>query len=269
MVEHQRELRRAGDRRSLAFCFVIGVLAALPLRAADIWIIRGSAGARAGDCPGVRWSADALLHNRSATDATLHVVHVSNDGGATGTSATVVAHESVSASATGIGGTANAALWVAKLDVPPNVSVEGRLEYFAVSCNPGSPPNMVPSGKLALPVAHSLVPAGEEQVHFGTDLGGQAVRLNVAIYNAGAVPANVVVMVHQPVCHAVPSTTNAVVPADSIVQVSIPQVPPCTINALSPDWASYVTVTVDQPSFSFVSTLSNTQAPGVTTAVVP
>ena len=233
-----------------------------------IWIVRGGGATRLG-CIGVAWSADALPHNRSTADVTIRALHVSN-GGVGPATATLHANSSVSSAQAGIGGTANAFLWVTELDIPAGIAAEGRLEYFTPNfCATGQPPPLVPAGKLALPVFSRLVPANEEQVHFGTDLGGKIVRLNVAIFNAGNVPATATITVVQPVCGRIPTTMSGTVPADSIVQLNVPRVERCATGSTGPFWASYVTVTVDQPSFSFVSTLDNDALPSATAAVTP
>ena len=271
MVKQQRKLRRVHHRNTLTkacFLILIACCVAQVARSAEIWIVRGGGSTRVG-CAGVAWSADALLHNRSTTDVAVRALHVSN-GGVALTDAIIVANSSMSSADAGVGGTANAFLWVTKLDIPEGITAEGRLEYFTANfCAVGQPPPLAPAGKISLPVFSRLVPAGEEQVHFGTDLGGQIVRLNVAIFNAATVPANATITVVQPVCGRVPATMTGTVPSDSIVQLGIPRIEPCLAKITSLGWASYVTVTVDQPSFSFVSTLRNDTLPSTTAAVVP
>jgi hypothetical protein len=246
---------------------IAGLLICLSAQAGDVWVVRGGSGTVLHDCLGLRWVADVILHNRTSSEAVVRTIHVSNGGDSSANTAALQPHTSATASSLGVGGTANSSLWVAKLDVPTNLVTEGRLESFDVAlCNPGQPPPAVPNGKIALPVFTSLTPAGAEQVHFGTDLGGQAVRLNVAVYNAATVPAMATIVVTQPMCANVAVTKIALVPADSIVQIAIPEVRACTAAG---GWASYVTVVVDQPSFSFVSTIANGTTPAATHTVTP
>jgi hypothetical protein len=212
----------------------LALLTSAAARAADVWIVRGSAGPPLGACDGVRWTVDALLHNRSVSDATVRLLHVSNGGSGLLTALMVPGNQSLPAGP--VSGTADALLWVARLDVPANVAVEGRLEYFAPSCAAGQP-IPIPAGRLTLPVFTRLVPAGEEQFHPGTDLGAQKVRLNVAVYNASARPALATVAVHRPVCGREPIRRVESTPADTLVQIAIPEVVPCTLRTTAPDWA--------------------------------
>jgi hypothetical protein len=221
-----------------------------------VWVVRGFATTLTGPCTGVNWSANALVHNRADAGATIRVLHISNNGESSGlTSAVLPAGQSALVSSL-VSASSPAPLWVEELDVPAGVAVEGRLDMFAGVCSGGAPPSAMPFAKLALPVFRALTTAGTRQDHFGTDLGGQQVRMNVAVFNAGDVAARAVVTLEQPLCNAVPLATTVTVPADSIVQVPLGPVTPCSgLTPVSPTWSSFVTVVVDQPSFSFVSTL--------------
>jgi hypothetical protein len=261
------EMMRSGCRLVFALIFVYLSLAAA---GAERWIVRGSSSGAAQGCVGLRWNADAILHNRTDQTSDVRLLHVSNGGDGANFPASIPAHSSATLSSTGLGGVANSNLWVVKVQVPEALVTEGRLESFnADLCNPGHPPALTASGKVPLPVFASLAPAGAEQVHYGTDLGGQAVRLNVAIYNASDVPASAVISVIQPLCVAAPVTAIGLVPSDSIVQIQIPEVKACSTSSGLQAWASYVTVSVDQPSLSFVSAIANGVPTSVTHGVVP
>jgi hypothetical protein len=116
-----------------------------------------------------------------------------------------------------------------------------------------------------MPVFRHLIPASQEQVHYGTDLGGVETRQNVGVYNAGEASANVVITVRQPFCGRTSMQTALIAP-DTFMQVSVPSIVPCSTGELQSN-STYTVVTVDQPSLSFVSTLRNGVAPEVTANV--
>lgn len=226
-------------------------MSSFPVAAADLWAVGGVALTQTGRCEITQWFAEALLHNVGSTDALVPIVHISNHGLSGLQPIVIPAGRTVGARSFFAVG--EEPLWVMHLDVPDNVGVEGRLEFFRHDPCSSWPPETNPRGKIAMPTFRRLVPAGEPQRHFGTDLGGQRVRLNVAIYNAVEVPASANIVVHRPFCgNAVDVTRSVQLPPDTILQVPLGELP-CDTGVW---WPSYVTVTVDQPSFSFVSTLA-------------
>ena len=60
--------------------------------------------------------------------------------------------------------------------------------------------------------------------------------------------------------------TTATVAANSVTQIRLDP-PPCSIYNARGEWVKRTTITVDQPSLTFVSVLSNEAPPGVTAAV--
>ena len=251
-------------KTAITLCLLL--LSSLPSRAEEVWVVGGLAGTRTGPCSGVRWQSETILHNRSNEDAFIRVLQVSN-GGQVNTEApplTLPARRSLATRP----GTANSNIWVTKLDVSSSVAVESRLEYVPSDlCAPqGHPPEVLPAGKIGLPVFRQLVAPGEEQAHYGTDLGRQRVRLNVAIYNVADVKALATITVHRPLCASNVQASKVVeIAADSIIQVPMGDLDPCLQSPSG--WSSFVTVVVDQPSFSFVSTLNSGAEIGITAAV--
>jgi hypothetical protein len=163
---------------------------------------------------------------------------------------------------------ANAILWVTRLTVPADVTVEGRLEFFFEGCT--GPFVGRARGRIALPVFRSLVPAGVRTLHAGTDLGVQNVRTNVSVYNAGSVTATATIEVHRAGCAITlpPVTLVVSIPPDTLVQTPVYEAPPACTDHLSVErWAAYTVVRVDQPSLSFVVSLSNEAAPSATIGV--
>jgi hypothetical protein len=173
-------------------------------------------------------------------------------------SAPVTFIDAVRASTADLRGSANGHLSVTELEVPPGADVEGRLEYYYDSCG-AAPPSPVPAGVVRMPVFSRLVPAGEKQPHYLTDLGPQSVRRSVAIYNAGLGPAFARISIRRP--HYIgesPLIQLAPIPADMLVQIPAATLPTCeAATATSPWWVTVTDVTVDQPGFSFVTTLRN------------
>ena len=231
---------------------------ARPIHARDVWMLGGFAESQAGACARIRWVADPIVYNLTPDSISVKVVHVSN-GGAEGVESTVPAFSL--ARVTSLGAGSNDSMWISHLEIPASAYVEGRMEYFNVNQCSLFPPDPVPEGKVATPVFTKLVSPATPQVHVGTDLGRQAVRMNVTIYNAANVTAFATISVRLPSCADTPSAEREIrIAADTVIQVPMGTVK-CTQGAV---WPSYVTVTVDQPSLSFVSTLSNDVAPGAT-----
>ena len=113
MIEQQRKPRRIHYRDTLikaSALILIACCVAKVARSAETWIVRGGGSTRLG-CLGVAWSAEALLHNRTTSDVAVQALHVSN-GGAARTNATILANSSISSADAGVGGTAEAFLWV-------------------------------------------------------------------------------------------------------------------------------------------------------------
>jgi hypothetical protein len=157
--------------------------------------------------------------------------------------------------------------WIVQFDVPDTLAAEGRMEVYGPfdSCGGQLGLPLTATTKIRMPVFSRLVPPGEEQVHYGTDLGLPPARQNVGIYNAGTQPAAATITVVQPFCAMRSLTQTAIIPPDTLVQVGILRVPPC--GGAPQAAAAYTVVTVDQPSLSFVSTLTNGTTPGATAAV--
>jgi len=127
-----------------------------------------------------------------------------------------------------------------------------------------------------MPVTRELVTRGLPQIHLGTDIGGNAAgmaddgRTNVGVFNAAAAVATATVELRRSCDDVVVERRTATIPPNTIVQLngfsSIFQ--GCTaINTGA--YESYVVVTVDQPSFSYVITLSNQRPPWIPVSSSP
>ncbi|MDQ3282726.1 MAG: hypothetical protein M3Q69_15090 [Acidobacteriota bacterium] len=243
----------------------------LRVYAAPVWVVAGSVRVGEEGCsvsrPMLTWNANGVAHNLGESAAAVRVLGFSN--GLASTPATVTLDAAASAYLP-LRPTDNLPplppVYIAKLDVPDQVRIESRLTFSYDQCL-GAPP-LGPAGKVALPVYRALIPANTQQVHLGTDLGIQDVRVNVGIYNAGSQWATAAIVMRRPSCRSSADRTTLVsIPPDSLVQVTALPPLPCDTASLVEPHVTYAVVTVDQPSVSYAVALSNTNAPVVTVGV--
>lgn len=256
--------------RWLLLLFTLSVAGAVCAK--DAWVIRGLVRIEPEPCSHVLvWNADAILHNVTDEVRTARVVATSVGPSPRGDSVTLNSHHSSALSRLldrpDIVGSAS--MWVTRLDVPEGVKVEGRLEYVFDICGHTRPPNTTAAGVVAMPVFERLAPASERQMHFGTDLGTQLSRYNVGVYNAAEVSATAVVEVTRPACQGDAKVVRSfTVPARTLVQESLFNIGRGCVGQLNDgsvgDWVTYTSVTVDQPSLSYIVTLAGGDRPQVT-----
>ena len=162
---------------------------------------------------------------------------------------------------------------VNRLDVPAGVLVESRGEVYG-GAGEGTPLPCDPFrvgvsvlGSFPLPVVRSLVPSNSRQFHLGSDLGTLVSRTNVGIYNGGALTATAVIEVRRGCDDALVEGRSVSVPANTVIQtggfINDYQRSGCLGFGSSPDHNRYVVVTVDQPSFSFVTTIAQDLPPKI------
>jgi len=111
-----------------------------------------------------------------------------------------------------------------------------------------------------------MAAAGAEQTHLATDLGTQPIRINVGIYNSGAAPSNAAIELRRSCDDAVVERRFTSVPANSVVQVfGITDTPRTSGNSCSSSgsayYSRYVVVVMDQPGFSFITSLASNLPP--------
>jgi hypothetical protein len=242
------------------------ILWSLTAAAADSWVLFGSArGFTAGCEPSYVWATQTIFHNTASFDRQIAVLHQSGNL-ILPPVITVRAGESLPLwpSFTDV---PPAGLSAVRLDVPSDVAVESRLEYRNILPCSGQPPALGPSGKIALD-SFRVVDAGQAQHHYGLDLGTQSVRVNVGVYNASMTFATATVELRRPSCSD-PAITVITLPPDTLLQMSVPVPPICPTpsNPHTPYYLVNATVTVDQPSFSYATIVSNVQPPNVTFGV--
>jgi hypothetical protein len=215
----------------------------------------------------VNWQDELIFYNR--TDVDLTVRNLAATAGAFTPPGELVVPAGRVRSTLGkdgflIGGDPfGAALIVNKLDVPDGVTVSSRADVFGPPPACGEPPTstLYSYGSLPLPVFRSLAPANERRVHLTADLGVRQRRSNVIVYNGGSAPATARIEFRTGCDDALISERFATIGPNSVIQIQGLTDDPfgrtCLGAGLTNDFLRYIAVTVDQPSFSHVMTISN------------
>lgn len=221
-------------------------------------------------CGWALWRGDVFFYNQGASPAEIKLLGLSNGVLAEGTPTTLTLSPGAFVALSDIhqppwfpkdGGPGSGPFFfVLHLDVPNDVVVENRDEVVIwSSCTIQT---IEPYVKVSLPVVRSLTPAGVAQVKIGTDAGSTPARQNVAIYNAGAELATAHVEVRRACDGTILDQRSVTIVPNTIIQVNglatstgEPFCPPSSV----PGYARYTVVTVNQPSFSVVSTITDPQ----------
>jgi hypothetical protein len=242
---------------------VLGAMALVgAVRADDVWVLQGSAqSSLEGNLLLYLYTSDVLLYNTNQSPARIRVIEVSNGPLLTTDRELILepAHStSIARAKKEWHPDSTAPLWVTHLDVPAGVIVESRISVGQLCTVCGNMPNPGIFGKLSFPVMRTLQTPLVPKIHVGTDLHAVPARNNVAVYNDGAVTAHAHIEVHQLCDEAIIDTRDIEIPAKSVLQTNnLLAVPAnCTTAGTGAEY-TYVTVTVDQPSVSWVSSLSN------------
>lgn len=251
------------------------VIVVCPLSASDAYIVRFSAHGKISGCHQVRWNDNVLFYNQNDEPAIIRLLDISNGTLLPGTPTTIaiparqvtsLAREERDHPWAPTSFTDQYALWVLHLDIPFGVTVESRDEAADTDiCTPERIFNGA-TVKVSMPVFRGLVQPNVTQAKLGTDLGSTQARQNVAVYNASTTIANATIEVRSACDNHLIQAGTVSVPANSIVQYGGFATGPtnCTGNAYIQGWSRYILVTVDQPSFSLISTVTEAQpqAPG-------
>lgn len=263
------------------FAAAVGVLsAALPMRAADAYVVQGYAqGPFIDQVAYVTWNSDAFFANSGSATATVRLLGVSN--GAIPANVprqfTIEPGRTASFSTTAGYGWGpitehGTALWVVHLDVPDNVQVADVMYIGKAHRGESDGPSRF--GMTHLPVVTRLVPAGQPQRHLATFLGDPTFipsRTNVTIYNGGDALATASIEIRSFCDDSAVYQAGASIAPNTVVQITgLPQANVlCRESPYLEPGATYTVVTVDQPSFSFVSSLSNRDIPLTSISVTP
>ena len=238
----------------------------------DAYVVMFSADGRSSSTFQATWSGDVLLYNENPTPVEVRLLGISNGGIGLGTPSTLSLPpgEAITlsmAAPSWVPASFVPTLWVVHMDVPDGVAIESRDEISYKEYIPVEPfVRLIATGKVSMPVIRSLTPAGVPQIKLGTDIGTTTARQNVAIYNAGLQPASASIEVRRGCDNSIVDTRTAMINPNTIIQAGglTTGTNGCTITTRTTNYARYTVVTVDQPSFSIVSTLTEAQqqAPG-------
>jgi hypothetical protein len=246
---------------------IVTVMVAATACGDEVWVLRGVA----GGCRGPQWFADALLFNTSDEPAVVRLLSVS-DG------PDQIVRREITIRPRGTIVLSRNATWspnadvkhyMVHMDVPAAVTVQGVLNvgYGIGLCLPGPPLDTSAAfGAAAFPHFRGLIPANQEQVHLGTDLGFIRSRNNVGIFNAGAVAAVAQVELRRACDDAVLAVETVAVPANSTTQVRVENdsLSDCSAGEdFVQEWVDVISVRVSQPSVSWVSTIAEGVPPRV------
>lgn len=244
-------------------------LAQSRLGAAEVYVLRFRTNVlyASPPCTVVDWRDELLFHNGTAADKT--VLNLATTAGEARPPGRLVVPAGRTHSTLGRDGLRDlggdpfgAALLVNKLDVPEGVVVSSRADVFGRPPDCGGISSTIYSfGNLPLPVIRSLMPANGRQVHLTVDLGIYRRRTNVIVYNGGSASATARIEFRAGCDDALLSERFVAIGANSVVQVQgfsdDPLGRSCLGAGLTTDFTRYIVVTVDQPSFSHVVTISN------------
>jgi hypothetical protein len=255
-------------KRLTIFVFA-GLLASEIGFADELYVLRFlPTGGKSSGCRQAIWSSDVLFYNQNVSPATVRLLDISNGELAPGTltsmalaprQATAVSYSRIAAD---WGPTdLHERMWIMHLDVPAGVIVESRDEvHDQLTCIVDPLPNA--PIKTPMPVFRSLVPPGTEQVKLGTDLGSTPARQNVTIYNAGEQMASATIEVKRACDDQIVDSRIVTIPGRTIMQFGglTTGSNQCTGTEVRTNgYARYTVITVDQPSLSLVSTLTEEQ----------
>lgn len=233
------------------------------LRADDVWVLQGNAQAsqEGGNVLLYLYTSDVLFYNTNQSPARIRLVEVSN-GPLLTTDRELIVPPAKSTSIARANKAwhpdSTAPLWVTHLDVPPGVIVESRISVGQLCTVCGNIPNIGIFGKLSFPVVRTWQTPLVPRIHLGTDLHAVPARNNVAVYNDAGFTAHAHVEVHQMCDETIIDRRDFDIPAKTVIQVNnLLAAPSGCATADAGSEYTYVAVTVDQPSISWVSSLSN------------
>jgi len=253
-------------RKSFLIAFFLLLALAPMVSAADVWVVGGFV----GDCFGLQWVAGALVFNTLPTPAVVRLVSVSDSADNVAGPAReleILPRQTLDLlSSTAWWPRSEPPLFMVHVDVPEGVVIEGILTLgtgIAGECQIPAPDASAAYGIIHFPHFRALVPASQEQIHLGTTLGGQRSRNNVGIYNASVFAATASVTLRRACDDRIVDETTVQLDPNSTTQVRLENKIADRCTGRVKPWIDYVTVTVDQPSLSWVSTLANGVDPRV------
>lgn len=271
--------------RSKVGAALLVLLVANRLHAGEVRIVRFSTPTQnftAPPCPtAVRWESQTFFLNTTDAAQQVTLLGVSNGGPLFGPlPLPIPPHQAVTmlgVSGLGWEPPSQPALWVNRLSIPDGVLISSQIQAWVAEPDRLIPPCGGSGGRhggLPLPAFLALTPAGVPQHHLGLDIGNEHPnlakdgRINVGVYNGGPVAATAVIRVSCAFEVTPPIgpdnlflETSISIPPDTIVQPRVLASPTAAGCPYLADRLSYITVTVDQPSFSYAVELYNDGLP--------
>jgi hypothetical protein len=229
-------------------------------------------------CYRVYWLDELLFHNATSSDLVVRLT--SSTPGTYGPSqVTVPAGRTISSEGLVLPGTApESTIAVDRFDLPEGVAMASRAGVFGPNypntpCGVGEGANFN-FGSLPLPVFRQLVPANQSQVHIGADLGQANRHTNVIVYNGGDAVATARIEYRAACDERLIEFRTITLQPNTVVQLAgfTDSIEEGCSTELASSTTRYVVVTMDQPGFSNVMTVSNefqTPTIGVTAASGP
>ena len=260
----------ADIRKGLTFATVLCAMAALPVAAREIYVVRAfTPAARFEGCTYLYWTDDLRFLNTTSRDLTVRLLGVSNGGPRSEQRELLVpagevrSPRDLSIDWAPVGAGATTAFWVNHLEIPDGLEVSSRAQPTA-GCGPPCFPCLDGRvfGSIALPVFGALTEPNRPRYLLRTDLGTDGSlttpsRVNVGIYNAGSATATATIELRRECDRVLVARGVHDIPADTFIQIPAfgndTRGQRCTGGLR---WATYVVVTVDQPSFAYAATLS-------------
>lgn len=245
------------------------LLATVRAYARDAYLIRFDAPGRYFGCGLVYWRDEALFYNNGSAAALVRILGVSNarspfvkspDSFIIPARSGTVLHDAIP-NLLATRAWIPAPLFTLHLDVPDTVSVESHDQFYIMdTCSDVRRAFFGSRAHASMPVFTKLTPPGIPQVHLGTDLGENDSRTNVVIYNAGPVPATAHIELRKTCDDHIVDSRTVTIDADTTIQVNglIGDRFRCSKDTTS-YWSHYTIVTVDQPSLSMVSNITESQ----------
>ncbi len=155
-------------------------------------------------------------------------------------------------------------LLVNRIDVPEGIVLASRADVYGPASACDLPAGGVYHfGSLPLPIFRSLTPSNQPQVHLPVDMGIQRRHTNVIIYNAGTVAASASIEIHMGCNESLLQSVSVSIAPDAVSEVGglgltdDPLGNGCSGGGFTTAFTRYLVVTVDQPSFSHVLTVSD------------
>ena len=235
-----------------------------PVVADEAYVVMFSGAGTTVGCHRAVWGSDAVFYNPTTSPATVRLLDISNGDVAPGTPTTRVIPPNQAISVVFAPPSPGVSeieykFWVMHLDVPAGVIIDSRYsvvdENFCLAEHFFGPPIM----KVSLPVFRSLVPADIPQLKVGTDAGTAPARQNVAIYNAGNETATATIEVRRTCNGSVVDMRTVSVPPNTIAQFGgfATGSNDCGTSDQVGNFMRYTVVTVNQPSFSLVTSITD------------